>query len=373
MMDKKNNLFFSLDELIWNNSFRQWVLSPDPAADILWNNWMMRHPEKQALVNEARTIILSLTVQEPMLSDESKNREIQQILHKLKDNPEPSYLKYFNRPGSYKTYPNLILAALFLIIISAGLYYVFRQNSIPASVPNLELAKRTAGNLSEKLNRSGLPQMVLLSDGSRIVLDKNAGISYPPSFNNSTEREVYLTGSAFFDIAKNPSKPFLVYTNGLITKVLGTKFWIHSTDAEKKVSVEVVSGMVSVYSFITNNSHEKANGKKINSLILTPNQRANYSGEDKTLVAALVENPVIVSPRQIDFRYEDTPIDSVFKSIQTGYGIEIIYDEKSLAKRTFTATLGAETLYEKMDIICKALGCRYEIIDGKIVVYSNVQ
>lgn len=372
-MDKKNEMFFSLDELIWNNSFRQWVLTPDPAADIFWNNWMMRHPEKQALVNEARTIILSLTVQEPVLPDESKNREIQHILHMLKDKPEPSIRKYFNRPGAYRKYQTFMLAALFLIIISAGLYTIFRQNNIPASIPNQELAKQAAGNLLEKLNRSGLPQTVLLPDGSRIVLDKNAGISYPASFNNRFEREVYLTGSAFFDVAKNPSKPFLVYTNGLITKVLGTKFWIHSSDAEKKVSVEVISGMVSVYSFIINNSHEKANGKKINSLILTPNQKANYSGEDKTLVAAIVENPVIVSPRQIDFRYEDTPIDSVFKSIQTGYGIEIIYDEKSLSKRTFTATLGAETLYEKMDIICKALGCRYEIIDGKIVVYSNVQ
>lgn len=364
---------YSLDELIWNNSFRQWVLTPDAAADVFWNNWITAHPERQALADAAKEIVLSLTIKEPVLTHEATAGEIQNILDQIR---EKKIIANQNKFQSirYITSRRLAVAALFVLIVSAGFFFLNRKPAhTDTAVAYRELVKSSDDKLTEKINKSGMPQNILLSDGSSIVLEKNARISYLASFTNISKREVYLSGNAFFDIAKDPSKPFLVYTNGLITKVLGTKFLIHSTDSDKKVSVEVMSGMVSVYSYINNNSRGEAGSKKINSLILTPNQKANYSGEDKTLVAAIVENPVIVSPRQIDFMYEDTPIDSVFKSIKTGYGIEIIYDEKSLAKRTFTATLTSGTLYEKMDIICKALGCRYEMIDGKIVVYSNVE
>ncbi|MGI8635580.1 MAG: FecR family protein, partial [Segetibacter sp.] len=231
---------------------------------------------------------------------------------------------------------------------------------------------RPKPELTEKINQSSVSKIVMLPDGSKVVLEKNSKITYLTAFNNLSKRKLYLSGTALFEVHKNPAKPFLVFTNGLITEVLGTKFIIHSIDSGKKVSVEVISGIVSVYSFIDKGSNEETGHKKLNSLILTVNQKASYSGEDKTLMASIVSNPVVVSTQPINFRYENTSIDSVFKSIEQAYGINIIYDEKSLAKRTFTATLATETMFEKMDIICKALNARYEIIDGKIAVNPNV-
>ena len=109
--------------------------------------------------------------------------------------------------------------------------------------------------------------------------------------------------------------------------------------------------------------------KKLNTLILTVNQKANYSSEDKTLTASLVVNPLVVSSQEADLTFRDTPIDTVFGSLERAYGINIVYDPR-LAERTFTAAFTTETMYEKMDVICKTLNARYEVIDGKIVVYN---
>ncbi len=372
MNNQQNFSDFSLNEFVWNDNFRKWVLSPDEDSDNFWKNWIKANSEKEAAVGAAKKIILALTIKEPELSDAVIAAEIQNILDEINRKEINSYRKNGFRTIVENRYWKLGLSAAVILIVAVTTVLWMIRKSDNTSISYQELMRSSDEKLTEKVNETGKPQTVLLPDGSKIVLEKNAKISFAASFNNSSKRKVYLSGTAFFEVAKNPLKPFLVYTNGLITKVLGTKFIIHSMDSNKKVSVEVISGIVSVYSYIDKRSNEETGSKKLNALILTANQKANYSSEDKTLMAAIVTNPVLVSAEEVNFKFEDTSIDSVFKSVEKGYGIDIVYDEKSLAKRTFTATLTTESMYEKMDIICKALNARYEIIDGKIVVYSNV-
>jgi transmembrane sensor len=66
--------------------------------------------------------------------------------------------------------------------------------------------------------------------------------------SNKKRREVTLTGKAFFEIVKNKEKPFLVYSYGLATKVLGTSFMIDASEENKDIKVEVRTGTVAVFS-----------------------------------------------------------------------------------------------------------------------------
>jgi ferric-dicitrate binding protein FerR (iron transport regulator) len=88
-------------------------------------------------------------------------------------------------------------------------------------------------------------QLINLPDGSRVVLNENSKLEYPPDFSNNT-REVYLNGEAFFDIVHNPSKPFIVHTGSVSTKVLGTAFNISAYRSQQFVQVTVTRGKVEV-------------------------------------------------------------------------------------------------------------------------------
>jgi len=361
---------FTVADFVWDEDFRNWVLSPDSESDSFWQGWLLENPEKKPVAYEARQIISSLRIKEPELSEEAISVEIQNILSTIEEREARPLKKAGVLAFMQDKRWQLGMVASVIIIVALGLIR-YNLKSDKAANTYQDLVHSSKEHLTETVNKSALAQNVLLPDGSKIVLEKGSKISYSALFNQAAERKLYLSGTASFEVAKNPAKPFLVYTNGLITKVLGTKFIIKSNDLGQKVSVEVLSGIVSVYSYIDTKPNGESGGKKLNTLILTANQKANYSSEDKTLMATLVPNPLVVSSQTMDFKFKNAPIDSVFSTIGKAYGINIIYDDKSLAKRTFTATLTTETMYEKLDIICKTINAGYEVIDGKIIVYSN--
>ncbi len=106
---------------------------------------------------------------------------------------------------------------------------------------------------------------VKLSDGSIVYLKENSRLTYPANFKNQKYRTVAISGEAFFKVTKNPNQPFVVKSNKLTTKVLGTSFGFISRNSANEVTV--LTGKVSVSSKNVNN-------------ILYPNQKTvlNVSG-----------------------------------------------------------------------------------------------
>jgi type II secretory pathway component GspD/PulD (secretin) len=69
--------------------------------------------------------------------------------------------------------------------------------------------------------------------------------------------------------------------------------------------------------------------------------------------------------------YEDAPLEDVFNELVTDYGINIVYDSDLVKKCTVTADLRNETFYRRLDLICRAVGARYQVIDGQVVIQAN--
>jgi hypothetical protein len=108
---------------------------------------------------------------------------------------------------------------------------------------------------------------VVLPDGSLVILNGNSAIEYPKIFND-TIRLVNLEGEAFFDVTKNPEKPFVIQSGNISTKVLGTSFNIKKIDSV--VEVIVSTGLVNVTS-------------KLDSVYLKPNQKVTYKNTSSKL------------------------------------------------------------------------------------------
>ena len=161
----------------------------------------------------------------------------------------------------------------------------------------------------------------------------------------------------------------MVHANEVVTRVLGTSFRVKAPDDGADVVISVKTGKVSVY---TESAGSKSLTQK-NAVILLPNQQVTYLREEDVFGKALVADPEILIPslKRNEFVFENTPVREVFRKLQQAYGVEIIFDEEILNNCFFTAPLGSEPLFEKLEIICRAIGARYETIDAKVVITST--
>lgn len=368
-MHHTNYTTYSIDDFVWDESFRNWVLKPDPGSDFFWKDWMNKHSYKEPDIIAAIEIINSFKINNSPITDGEINKVIKNVMVSI-DIDRKNFFEF--GPIRFRIKHLAFISIAASLILLTGLAFYFNKISINKSpVIYSDLIKTENEELIETINNTNQPMLLKLPDSSTILIEKNARISIARSFNNQSNRKVYLEGEATFEVARNIQRPFFVYANSLVTKVLGTKFKIKSYETRDSTTVEVQSGMVTVYSFVDIQSLVKNQNKKSNGLVLTRNQKANYSSESQTLMATIVDTPVIERDKKISYRFVGASLDEVFNLIKEGYGIEVIYDEKILGTRTLTANLDEVGLYQKLDIICKTINCLYEIIDGKIVIYNH--
>jgi hypothetical protein len=218
----------------------------------------------------------------------------------------------------------------------------------------------------QRTNPTDVAHEVLLVDGSKVILQPGATIRHA-AFLHPDKREVYLEGNAFFDIAKDASRPFYVYTKDLVVRVLGTSFHVTTNKDNGDVTVLVQSGKIAV--------SQKSNPAR-KQLILVSNQKVLYRGQTQDLVQGdevpgkVAEyRPPATAP--IPFNFDETPVAEIFHSLESAYGIPVHFDPKTFATCTVTTSLADETFEEKLKIICEAISASYKIegnqvfIDGK--------
>jgi ferric-dicitrate binding protein FerR (iron transport regulator) len=236
-------------------------------------------------------------------------------------------------------------------------------------LPPLPPPQQTPNPLIEVQNNSNEVKRVYLEDGSTISLKKNSKISYPRHFAKEN-RTVFLSGEAFFEIAKNPKKPFFVYANEVITKVLGTSFTIRAFDKDENVTVSVKTGRVNVF----NQRRINVSDPETNGIILIPNQQAVFNRESSSLSKALVAIPmpiISLESKELIQRFDEVPVSQVLNSLARNYGIKILYNEDILSKCIITTSLKNEPIYDKLDLICQLIGGTYKIVDAQIIIESN--
>lgn len=257
-----------------------------------------------------------------------------------------------------------IAAAIFLMLGAFSWLYTQRM---PFFTTNYIQQNQPKGML-EIQNLSNQAKKITLEDGSQVTLQPKSKLSYPEHFN-AYKREVYLTGNAFFEVEKNPKKPFFVYSGKVITKVLGTSFFVKNQDNINKVEVEVVSGRVSVYE---QDDDETKTNTQTNGVILLPNHKATFFAESNLFVTNIVANPIIqttkVQDTKVFFEFDDTPMSEVLKKLREAYGLEIIVENEVMNNCILTADITKQPLYTKLDIICAAVGATYEVKGTTILI-----
>ena len=266
-------------------------------------------------------------------------------------------LRSARRPAIYHTH--WFKAGLAACILGLLIYGWAAYLGSPVLKKTSELATLDSGSSQGTIqvkNTTDGPYKVILEDGSAVILKPESTIHYPKHFSEKA-RIVLLSGEAFFDVSKNPKRPFFVYTGELITRVLGTSFTVKSFNSAKSVEVSVVTGRVSVY------ENTKKTAEKRNGIILSPNQKIRFDSQVKTLVPELVEEPVMVyqPQKKESFIFEETPLAQVIARIQQVYGIEIVLESAAMEPCVFTGDLNELSLHSKLRMVCKSVNATYEL------------
>lgn len=156
---------------------------------------------------------------------------------------------------------------------------------------------------------AGQRRTIMLEDGTKVILNAGSKLSYPEKFLKD-KREIVLEGEAFFEVARDTSRPFIVASGEVFTTVLGTSFNIRAYQDEQNVQVAVASGKVKV-------NHGEEN------CYLLPGKAVNYDAEDNTLAVLDFKQEEVLSWKEGIIYFKDASFEEVVKTLERWYGVEI--------------------------------------------------
>jgi transmembrane sensor len=352
-------------DFIEDESFRRGVYAPDSAEGLFWSRWVQAHPYKEKEVETARAILLSIRGGQAGLSTDKVKKNVSGILEQINKSGNTAHIQT-SRPW----FPVMAAAACLVLAFLIGWFWVKQPGSPEAQRPTVAAA---SGQVTrEIINKGATARKVTLPDGSVIYLLRHSKISFPEPFNQ-TYREVNLSGEAFFEIAKNPSRPFYVYAGELVTKVLGTSFLIKAYEKDRQVKVIVKTGKVAVFASKDPIKAQLPKDTEANSLLLTPNQQAVLLRSETRLIRTQTTPPVLPATPVVRklFNYDRAAVADVFEDLEKAYGIDILFDASQMQNCTITAQLEKESLAEKLQLVCMIVEGEYELVDNIVIIRSK--
>lgn len=340
-------------DFICDDSFVAWVKHGEQTD--FWKTVEEQYPEKQEIMQQARAIITAASSLPAFTLGKEANAQIwDNIKETMQPVPKQRFIRWY-------------WAAAVVTIIAVIILLPLKKEKRDIAYKQL-LKQVKHEHPVEIVNEDKKPLAVNLPDGSSVLLQPGARISYPACFGRSCHRKVYLSGAAFFEIYRDAQKPFVVYANEMIIDVLGTSFGVKAYEQDSLVKLVVKSGKVavSVQSF---NNQVLPDHKQV---IISANQQAVL--QRNTLLVDVTTQPAYKPQAAVTvetnlFVFTDAPVDTVMHTIEQAYGVHISYDKVLLADCRLTASLYDEPLYEKIRLICKALEASC-IIEGNEIKIS---
>lgn len=198
----------------------------------------------------------------------------------------------------------------------------------------------------ERVNSKGLPLRYVLPDSSEVFLGAASSLRYPENFKGDT-REIELQGEAFFQVNRNPEKPFIIHTGNVQTKVLGTSFKVEAF-GQNPIVVSVATGKVGVSQHTGNTSKTLA--------LLTPGKQVIWDQQKQVASEHNVDIYSLESWKTGDLSFEEQPLSAIVGEIQRRFGVKIHFADATLAETRVSVTFPAGKPIENVMYILSETG-----------------
>ncbi|HWV64962.1 FecR family protein [Chitinophaga sp.] len=288
-------------------------------------------------------------------ADKELDRELDSIRLQLNEHINPAPKVRHIRTGYWYA------ATAAVVLLAAGLFWFNRQLSPTRATGNfqppviaLQSNRVIRNGFVEISTPKGNRESITLEDGSSLELNAGSKVRYPEHFGAGSRTIFLEEGEAFFNVAPDPARQFVVHTGELATTALGTAFNIRAYASENKVTVALVSGKVKVDQ-LDKNSHPAS------SLILQPSEQISYDRISLSLVKSVFSKPEdITGWKQGYLVFRDAPYNEIVTGIENRYGITVV-NESNKKEWNYNGSFKNESLKDVMDIICLAKSLSYTI------------
>ncbi|WP_428331525.1 FecR family protein [Mucilaginibacter sp.] len=225
-------------------------------------------------------------------------------------------------------------------------------------VYNTKKQPAEAPEIAEAINIISTPRggqyKLVLADGTKVWLNAASSLKYPTAFAGN-ERNVELTGEAYFEVAKNAAKPFFVKTANQTVEVLGTHFNINSYTDEKATKTTLLEGSVKV----------TGNFNKVTVKLVPGQQAVNASGSISITNDADIDEAV--AWKNGKFLFKNAGLQAIMRQISRWYDVDVAY-QGNIAERHYEGRISRDVPVSQIFMILKTSGLNFTINGGKIIV-----
>lgn len=311
-------------------------------------------------------------------SNEEEKQNISRILKLAKTETQPGDDIPVIQIKSKRKYLYALsgVAAVLIAVVSGWLYFGSSQKN---NISNNNSPTQTL------VAENGSRTRTILPDGSTVWLNAGSHISFSDDFTGKT-REVTLDGEAYFDVVKQPQRPFIVHVSGYDIRVLGTAFNVKSYPKDKTIETTLIRGLVEV---------TKQGQKEQQPIILHPNEKltvkkfaANNTSKlpDINTQAANLDKKDFKITKLDTLPHEDERIETAWiynrlqfrgdsfaglaEKLERWYNVKIIFDDEHVQQLNFTGSFEQETVDQAFAALKAAKAFDYEIHGKEIHVRS---
>ena len=206
---------------------------------------------------------------------------------------------------------------------------------------------------------NGKKFQIELSDGTVVHLNAGSSLRYPINFLNNGPRQVFLTGEAFFDVAKSESNSFIVNIDELDVTVLGTQFNVAAYGEDESIDVVLVEGAVGL------NKKDQLDWQMVQ---LTPGQKGSYSENSKSVTVKEVNTVQYTSWMQGHLVFRDLTFDQILAKLERHYNIDIVNTNAELGQEVFNASFDNVAIEEVLGYFNDIHSIDFRIEENKVLI-----
>jgi transmembrane sensor len=271
----------------------------------------------------------------------------------------------------------IALSVLGFMIFTTGVIYFFTQEN-DTKVPAEQA-------ISSVVTKNGNRTKIVLPDGSQVWLNAGSNLDYNNSTFNKELREVSLNGEAYFDVTKNPDKPFIIHTKKMDIKVLGTVFNVRSYGNEKISEAALIRGSIEV----------TLKDRKDQKIVLKPNEKISITNEEPK--AETKQNKIIASKidpvripqivvkelktnttyniigeiawTQNKLYFEDENLEDIALRMERWFGKKVTVANESLKNIRYTGNFENETMEEVLSYLKLSRTFNFRLGNDNVVIY----
>ncbi|WP_020531151.1 FecR family protein [Flexithrix dorotheae] len=315
---------YKTEDFLEDKSFIDYVLFNSTEEGDLWDNFQANYPEKIKEFETAKSILLGLKSKEREFSE----NDLEELLVDLKGRQSASKSIQISSTNQNGWFGIQKIAASIVFILLAGVSYWY------FSLP-VEQIQETTIAIIEKINPKGQNSTIKLKDGSVVRLNAESILRIPEQFKSDL-REVELIGEAFFEVAKDSSRPFIIKTGNIKTKVLGTSFNIKSYPEDENVKIAVVTGKVMV-----GNLDSLETGEEV---LLIPNQMATYHKSTRLFEKGSFNPDDVIAWKKGVIYFHEAGFEEIKEVLERWYGVEFRVKKQVDFGQGFTGRFEKESL-----------------------------